>query len=98
MSASRRELGLAVLHATLHVPLRRIFDLLTIDRVAAKIPKGVISSVVPGIKSDVDVKFWVDQAESHQLMRVWMQVPPSQPNEGAVMLELALSKQNVPVR
>jgi lipoprotein LprG len=54
--------------------------------------------VVPGIKSDVDVKFWVDQAESHQLMRVWMQVPPSQPNEGAVMLELALSKQNVPVR
>jgi lipoprotein LprG len=67
-------------------------------RVAAKIPKAVISSVIPGIKSDVDVKFWVDQAESHQLMRVWMQVPPSQPNEGAVMLELALSKQNVPVR
>jgi 4-hydroxythreonine-4-phosphate dehydrogenase len=29
--------GLAVLHVTLHVPLRAIFDLLTIDRVAAKI-------------------------------------------------------------
>jgi 4-hydroxythreonine-4-phosphate dehydrogenase len=31
------ESGLAVLHATLHVPLRNVFDLLTIDRVAAKI-------------------------------------------------------------
>ena len=31
------ESGLAVLHATLHVPLREVFDLLTIDRVAAKI-------------------------------------------------------------
>ena len=29
--------GLGVLHSTLHVPLRRIFDLLTIDRVAATI-------------------------------------------------------------
>jgi lipoprotein LprG len=66
-------------------------------RVAAKLPKAVVSSVIPGIQSDVDVKFWVDQAESHQLMRVWMQVPPIQQNEGAVMLELALSNQNVPV-
>ena len=31
------ESGLAVLHATLHVPLREVFGLLTIDRVAAKI-------------------------------------------------------------
>ncbi len=31
------EWGLAVLHATLHVALRDVFDLLTIDRVAAKI-------------------------------------------------------------
>ncbi len=31
------ESGLAVLHATLHVALRKVFDLLTIDRVAAKI-------------------------------------------------------------
>jgi 4-hydroxythreonine-4-phosphate dehydrogenase len=29
--------GLAVLHATLHVALRRVFDLLTVDRVAATI-------------------------------------------------------------
>ena len=29
--------GLAVLHATLHVPLRRVFDLLTVDSVEAKI-------------------------------------------------------------
>jgi 4-hydroxythreonine-4-phosphate dehydrogenase len=32
-----REGGLAVLHATLHVALRKVFDLLTIDSVAAKI-------------------------------------------------------------
>jgi 4-hydroxythreonine-4-phosphate dehydrogenase len=29
--------GLGVIHATLHVALRRVFDLLTVDRVAAKI-------------------------------------------------------------
>jgi 4-hydroxythreonine-4-phosphate dehydrogenase len=29
--------GLGVVHATLHVPLRRVFDLLTVDAVAAKI-------------------------------------------------------------
>jgi lipoprotein LprG len=69
----------------------------TTFRVAAELPKAVVSSVIPGIQSNVDVKFWVDQAEPHQLMRVWMQVPPIQANEGAVMLELALSNQNVPV-
>jgi lipoprotein LprG len=66
-------------------------------RVTAKLPKAVISSVVPGIQSDVDVKFWVEQAETRRLMRVWMQVPPIVANEGAVMLELALSNLNVPV-
>ncbi|MDT7727369.1 MAG: lipoprotein LprG [Actinomycetota bacterium] len=66
-------------------------------RVAAKLPKAVISSVIPGIQSDVDVKFWVEQAETRRLIRVWMQVPPIVANEGAVMLELALSNLNVPV-
>lgn len=66
-------------------------------RVAAKLSKAVISSVVPGIQADVDIKFWIEQAASRQLMRMWLQIPPSQPNEGAVMLELALSNQNVPV-
>jgi lipoprotein LprG len=66
-------------------------------RVTGELPKAVVSSVIPGIQSDVDIKFWVDQAEPHQLMRVWMQVPPIQANEGAVMIELALSNQNAPV-
>jgi len=66
-------------------------------RVAAKLPKAVISSVIPGILSDVDVKFWVEKADSRRLMRVWMQVPPIVANEGAVMLELALSNLNEPV-
>jgi lipoprotein LprG len=39
----------------------------------------------------------VEQAETRRLIRVWMQVPPIVANEGAVMLELALSNLNVPV-
>ena len=35
--AGQGESGLAVLHVTLHVALREIFDLLTLDRIAAKI-------------------------------------------------------------
>ncbi|MDQ0377138.1 LppX_LprAFG lipoprotein [Amycolatopsis thermophila] len=66
-------------------------------RVTGKLAKDVISSVVPGIQADVDVKFWVTQAEPRNLVRVWIQVPPRQPNEGAIQLELALSDQNVPV-
>jgi lipoprotein LprG len=66
-------------------------------RVGGKLSKAVISSVVPGIQSDVDVKFWVEQAATRRLMRVWIQIPPIKPNEGAIMLELALSNLNVPV-
>ena len=33
----RQESGLAVIHATLHVPLRKVFELLTVDRVIASI-------------------------------------------------------------
>lgn len=66
-------------------------------RVTGKLPRDVISSVVPGIQADVDVKFWVTRAEPRNLVRVWIQVPPRQPNEGAIQLELALSDQNVPV-
>ncbi|NIH85293.1 LppX_LprAFG lipoprotein [Amycolatopsis granulosa] len=66
-------------------------------RVTGKLARDVISGVVPGIQADVDVKFWVTQAEPRNLVRVWIQVPPRQPNEGATQLELALSDQNVPV-
>ncbi|GLY68192.1 LppX_LprAFG lipoprotein [Amycolatopsis taiwanensis] len=60
-------------------------------RVTGELAGNVVSSVVPQIHSDVDVKFWVTQSEPRELVRVWMQVPPQQPNEGAVMLQLALS-------
>ncbi|GHF89032.1 lipoprotein LprG [Amycolatopsis bartoniae] len=65
-------------------------------RVTAELSKDAVSSVLPQIQSDVDVKFWVTQSEPRTLVRVWMQVPPRQPNEGAVMLELGLSGFNTP--
>lgn len=65
-------------------------------RVTGELARDVISSVVPQIQSDVDVKFWVTQTEPRTLVRVWLQVPPRQANEGAVMLELALSGVNAP--
>ncbi|MCU1682982.1 MAG: hypothetical protein JWQ81_3721 [Amycolatopsis sp.] len=66
-------------------------------RVAAKVSKAVISSIIPGIQSDVDVKFWVAENAPKELMRMWVQIPPVESNEGATMLELALSNHNVPV-
>lgn len=65
-------------------------------RVTGDLGKDVISSVLPQIQSDVDVKFWVTQNEPRMLVRVWLQVPPRQPNEGAVMLELGLSGVDTP--
>ncbi|GHF24233.1 lipoprotein [Amycolatopsis deserti] len=66
-------------------------------RVTGELARDVITSVIPGIQADVDIKFWVTKAEPRNLVRVWIQVPPRQPNEGAIQLELALSDQNVPV-
>lgn len=63
-------------------------------RVDGKLPQQVISTLVSGIHADVDVKFWVRQDPSRSLMRMWVQVPPRQQNEGAVMLELALTNHN----
>ncbi|AXB44869.1 LppX_LprAFG lipoprotein [Amycolatopsis albispora] len=60
-------------------------------RIDGQLPREVIAAVVPSIQSDVDVKFWVEQAATRNLARVWLQVPPRQPNEGAIMLELALT-------
>lgn len=66
-------------------------------RITGGIARSVVSSVVPAIQADVDVKFWVTRSEPHELVRVWMQVPPQQPNEGAVMLELGLSDVDAPM-
>jgi lipoprotein LprG len=66
-------------------------------RVTGKVPQHVIAGVVPAVQSDVDVKFWVSQADSRDLVRVWMQIPARLAGEGAVMLELSLSEPNRPV-
>jgi lipoprotein LprG len=66
-------------------------------RVAGTLARDVIGAVVPGIREAVDVKFWVTEARPRRLARVWVQVPPRQPNEGAVMIELGLSAHNAPV-
>lgn len=60
-------------------------------RVTGDLAGDVVSSVLPQIRSHVVVKFWVTQSEPRELVRVWMQVQPPRANEGAVMLELALS-------
>ncbi|WP_199433831.1 LppX_LprAFG lipoprotein [Qaidamihabitans albus] len=66
-------------------------------RVTGELPEHVVSALVPGIRSDAHVKFWVAEAAGRHLRRIWIQVPPRQPNEGAVTLELALSDHNAPV-
>jgi lipoprotein LprG len=66
-------------------------------RINGSVPAEVVSMLVPGIQSAVDVKFWVSRQQPHELVRLWMQIPPLQPKQGAVMLELALSEHNVPV-
>ncbi|HVV10821.1 LppX_LprAFG lipoprotein [Amycolatopsis sp.] len=66
-------------------------------RVTGELTQSAVSGLLPGVQSDVDVKFWVTQSEPRALVRVWMQVPPRQPNEGAVMLELGLSHANAPI-
>lgn len=63
-------------------------------RVDGRLSQQAASAVVSGIHADVDVKFWVRQDPSRSLMRIWVQVPPRQQNEGAVMLELALTNHN----
>lgn len=65
-------------------------------RVTGELSREVIATLLPQIWAGADVKFWVTQAMPCNLVRVWMQVPPRQPNEGAVMLELGLSELNTP--
>lgn len=66
-------------------------------RIAAKVPAAVIGGIVPEIKSDVFVKLWISRDEPRRLVRVWLQVPPTRPEEFAVMLELALTRHNAVV-
>ncbi|OXM44040.1 LppX_LprAFG lipoprotein [Amycolatopsis alba] len=66
-------------------------------RIAAKVPAAVIGGIVPEIKSDVFVKLWISKDEPRRLVRVWLQVPPTSPQDFAVMLELALTRHNAVV-
>lgn len=66
-------------------------------RVTGQLAKKAVAEMLPTVWTDVVVKFWITQSEPRTLVRVWMQLPPRQPNEGAVMLELALSGVNLPV-
>lgn len=65
-------------------------------RVDGELSREVVAMLIPAVRADVDVKFWVRQAEEPDLMRIWMQLPPQQQNAGAVTLELALSNHNSP--
>ncbi|WP_409496180.1 LppX_LprAFG lipoprotein [Amycolatopsis sp. cmx-11-12] len=66
-------------------------------RIGAKVPAAVIGGIVPEIQSDVFVKLWISKDEPRRLMRVWVQVPPTRPEDFAVMLELALTRHNAVV-
>ncbi|PXY37449.1 LppX_LprAFG lipoprotein [Prauserella flavalba] len=85
-------------HATaLKTETSEELDDVTAYRVNGELPRKVVSQLVPGIQADVDVKFWVSEQPNRNLLRLWIQVPPRQKNEGSVMLELALSDHNRPV-
>lgn len=65
-------------------------------RIDGELAQDIAAEVVPAVPGDVDVKFWVRETAEPDLLRIWMQMPPQQQNEGAVTLELALSRHNVP--
>jgi len=66
-------------------------------RVSARIPQDKMSELLPGVPGDVAAKFWVSDDADRTLLRVWLQVPPRTPNEGAVLIELGLTEHNQPV-
>ncbi|GAA1208260.1 LppX_LprAFG lipoprotein [Prauserella alba] len=66
-------------------------------RVSGTLPQADISELLPGVPDDVAVKFWVTDNPERTLLRVWLQVPPRRPNQGATMIELGLSEHNEPI-
>ena len=44
-------------------------------RVTGRVTKDVVSSLVPGIDSDVDITFWVRQDDGHQPVKASVKVP-----------------------
>ncbi|WP_370946936.1 LppX_LprAFG lipoprotein [Amycolatopsis sp. cg5] len=60
-------------------------------RIGGKIPRATISALIPGIQADVIAKIWVADTPSHELTRMWVQVPEVAAHRGPVMLELGLT-------
>ncbi|SDZ37503.1 Protein of unknown function [Amycolatopsis xylanica] len=60
-------------------------------RIGGKVPRAAISALIPGIQADVTAKIWVADTPSHDLTRMWIQVPEVAAHEGPVMLELGLT-------
>ncbi len=81
----------------LETETREDLDDVATYRVGGELPREAVAAFVPGVHADVDVKFWVGADAPGHLRRVWVQVPPRQKNEGAVVLELALTRHDVPV-
>ncbi|MGH3949294.1 MAG: LppX_LprAFG lipoprotein [Pseudonocardiaceae bacterium] len=72
-------------------------DGVTTYRLGGELSRSVISSLLPQVTSDVQVKFWVGGPTAPALYRVWIQVPPPRPNQGAAMLEVGISEHNQPI-
>jgi lipoprotein LprG len=53
-------------------------------KVTGKVTKDVVSSLVPGIDSDVDITFWLRQEDGHQPVKASVKVP-----EGTVDVTLS---------
>lgn len=66
-------------------------------RISGNLPQDDISELLPGVPDDVAAKFWVTDNPQRTLVRVWLQVPPRTPNQGATMIELGLSEHNQPI-
>jgi lipoprotein LprG len=45
-------------------------------RIAGKVTKDVVSGVVPGVQSDVDIKLWVREDGKHEPVRATVEVSP----------------------
>src|SRR5690606_40255053 len=66
-------------------------------RVSARIPQDKMSELLPGVPGDVAAKFWVSDDADRTLLRVWLQVPPRTPNEGADRKSTRLNSSHVKI-
>lgn len=62
-------------------------------RVDANVGQPSVNMMLPGAWAGAHVKFWISEEARHDLLRVWLQLPPRQPNQGAVTVEVALKDQ-----